>query len=76
MLPQRLDERELRRVFDYRSFDGGSFRNVVVDILTQLYGHSLYHRGQIASLVRATCGRPIETDFVFWSREPIAAPGE
>jgi uncharacterized damage-inducible protein DinB len=73
---ERLDEKELSRVFDYRSIDGGWFRNAVVDILTQLYGHSLYHRGQIASLIRATGGQPVETDFVFWSREPIVAPAE
>jgi uncharacterized damage-inducible protein DinB len=73
---RRLDEKELSRAFDYRSIDGGWFRNTVVDILTQLYGHSLYHRGQIASLIRAAGGQPVETDFVFWSREPIAAPSE
>jgi uncharacterized damage-inducible protein DinB len=68
----RLDESELSRVFQYRSIDGGWFQNTVVDILTQLYGHSLYHRGQIASLIRAAGGQPVETDFVFWTREPIA----
>jgi uncharacterized damage-inducible protein DinB len=71
---ERLAECELGRAFEYRSIDGGWFRNTVVDILTQLYGHSLYHRGQIASLVRAAGGHPVETDFVFWSREPIATP--
>jgi uncharacterized damage-inducible protein DinB len=70
----RLDESELSRVFQYRSTDGGWFQNSVVDILTQLYGHSVYHRGQIASLIRAAGGEPVETDFVFWSREPIAPP--
>ena len=48
---QGLDERELERVVAYQSVEGGWFRNVVADILAQLYGHSLYHRGQIASLV-------------------------
>ncbi len=71
---QRLDEGELSRVFEYRSIDGGWYRNTVIDILTQLHGHSIYHRGQIASLIRAAGGEPVETDFVFWSREAIAAP--
>jgi uncharacterized damage-inducible protein DinB len=71
---ERLDDDELSRVFEYRSVDGGWFRNTVFDILTQLYGHSLYHRGQIASLIRSAGGQPVETDFVFWSRESIAAP--
>jgi len=69
-----LDERELERVVAYQSFEGGWFRNVVADILTQLYGHSLYHRGQIASLVRAAGGEPAVTDFIFWTRESIAPP--
>jgi uncharacterized damage-inducible protein DinB len=71
---QGLDEQELNRVVAYQSVEGGWFRNVVTDILTQLYGHSLYHRGQIASLVRSASGKPAETDFIFWSREPIAPP--
>jgi uncharacterized damage-inducible protein DinB len=50
---ERLDEAVLSREFEYKSIDGGSYRNRVVDILTQLYGHSLYHRGQIASIFRS-----------------------
>jgi len=69
-----LDERELDRVVTYQSVEGGWFRNVVADILTQLYGHSLYHRGQIASLVRAAGGEPAATDFIFWCREPTGPP--
>lgn len=49
-------------------------RYVVEDILTQLFGHSWYHRGQIALLVRACGGQPAETDFVFWTREPVSSP--
>jgi uncharacterized damage-inducible protein DinB len=71
---QRLNEVELERVFVYQTTEGEWFRSVVADVLTQLYGHSLYHRGQIASLVRAAGGEPAETDFIFWSREAIPAP--
>jgi uncharacterized damage-inducible protein DinB len=70
----RLRESELGRAFEYRSTEGGSFRSLVADVLTQLFGHSWYHRGQVASLVRAAGGEPVETDFIFWSREPIAPP--
>jgi uncharacterized damage-inducible protein DinB len=66
-----LDDAELGRVFEYTSYEGARFRGRVEDILTQLFGHSLYHRGQIASLVRAMGGEPAVTDFVFWSREPV-----
>jgi len=71
---QRLSEAEIQREFVYQSTEGDWFRSVVADVLTQLHGHSLYHRGQIASLVRAACGQPAETDFIFWSRESIPPP--
>src|SRR5690349_17884670 len=67
----RLDDAELERVFEYRALDGPRYRNRVEDILTQLFGHSWYHRGQIALLLRQAGGEPAATDFVFWSREFI-----
>jgi uncharacterized damage-inducible protein DinB len=71
---ERLDDAQLSRVFEYQSLDGGRYRNTVEDILTQLFGHSCYHRGQIASLVREAGGEPAVTDFVFWTRQPIPPP--
>ncbi len=67
----RLDDAALARVFEYQSLDAGRFRNTIEDILAQLYGHSWYHRGQIASLVRQAGGEPAATDLVFWTREPV-----
>jgi uncharacterized damage-inducible protein DinB len=69
----RLDDAALACVFEYQSLDSGRFRNTVEDILTQLFGHSWYHRGQIASLVKAAGGKPAATDFVFWARERVPA---
>jgi uncharacterized damage-inducible protein DinB len=66
-----LDETELSRVFEYRSLEGERFRNRVEDIVTQLFGHSWYHRGQVAMLVRELGGEPAVTDYVFWVREPV-----
>jgi uncharacterized damage-inducible protein DinB len=70
----RLDEPEVSRTFEYRSYEGEWYRNTVEDILTQLFGHSWYHRGQIALLMRSIGGEPAATDFVFWTREPIPPP--
>ena len=67
----RLDDAELGRVFEYQSYDAGRFRNRVEDILTQLFGHSWYHRGQIAMLVRAAGGEPAVTDLIYWCREAV-----
>ena len=66
-----LSDAELERVFEYQSYDGGRFRNSVEDIFTQLFGHSWYHRGQIAQLLRMIGAEPAVTDFVFWVREPV-----
>jgi uncharacterized damage-inducible protein DinB len=68
------DDDELARVFEYQSLDAGRFRSRVEDILAQLFGHSWYHRGQIAMLVRAAGGQPAVTDLVFWCREPVTGP--
>jgi uncharacterized damage-inducible protein DinB len=70
-----LDDAAIARPFEYRSFEGQPFRNTVEDILTQLYGHSLYHRGQIALLLRAMGAEPASTDFLFWTREALGPPG-
>jgi uncharacterized damage-inducible protein DinB len=67
----QLNDEELGRVFTYQSLDNKRFRNTIEEILTQLFGHSLYHRGQIAQLVKALGGEPAVTDFVYWSRESL-----
>ncbi|HSE30590.1 MAG TPA: DinB family protein [Pyrinomonadaceae bacterium] len=66
-----LTDEDLEQVFEYTSYEGKRFRNSIGDILTQLFGHSWYHRGQIAALVRQMGGEPAVTDFVFWAREPV-----
>jgi uncharacterized damage-inducible protein DinB len=67
----RLTDEELARTFEYKSLDAGRFRNRIEDILAQLFGHSSYHRGQIAMLVRAAGGEPAITDLIYWCREPV-----
>jgi uncharacterized damage-inducible protein DinB len=67
----KIDDAELVRPFEYRSIDGKQFRNAIHDILTQLFGHSLYHRGQIAALIRSMGCEPAITDFIYWTREPL-----
>ena len=67
----QLNDAELRRVFEYQSYEGNRFRNTIEEILTQLFGHSWYHRGQIAQLVRSIGAEPAVTDFVFWARESV-----
>jgi len=68
----RVEDGDLAREFEYQSLDAGRFRNRVEDILMQLFGHSWYHRGQIAMLVRKAGGEPAVTDLVYWCREAVA----
>ncbi len=70
-----LTDEELAREVEYQSLDAGRFRSRLEDILAQLFGHSWYHRGQVAMLVRAAGGEPAPTDFIYWSREPIPIAG-
>lgn len=69
----KADDDTLGREFEYRSLDAGRFRNRIEDILAQLFGHSWYHRGQIAMLVRACGGEPAITDLIYWCRESVDA---
>ncbi len=48
----RVTDEELGREVEYQSLDAGRFRNRVEGILAQLFGHSWYHRGQIARHAR------------------------
>jgi len=70
----RLNDADLARSFEYRSQEGEWYRNSIQDILTQLFGHSLSHRGQISALVRSLGCEPAATDFVFWTRQLIPGP--
>jgi uncharacterized damage-inducible protein DinB len=64
-----LSDRDLERVFEYRRTEGDQYRNSVEDTLTQLHGHAIYHRGQIATLLRRMGFQPAATDFIFWARQ-------
>jgi uncharacterized damage-inducible protein DinB len=63
-----LRDGDWQRTVEYQSLDAGRFRNTLGEILTQLYGHSLYHRGQIALQLRALGCAPPVTDFIYWAR--------
>lgn len=67
-----IRDADVQRSFEYQSIDAGRFRNTLGEVLTQLHGHSLYHRGQIALCLRALgCAPPI-TDYIYSARVPVA----
>jgi uncharacterized damage-inducible protein DinB len=71
----QLNDSDLARAFEYQSYEGQRFQNTIEDILTQLFGHSWYHRGQVALLLRAIGAEPAVTDIVFLTRKPVGAAG-
>lgn len=67
----KLDDAETERVIVYRSTEGAGYENTVQEILTQLFGHSIHHRAQIATLFRALGEEPPLADFIFWARRKV-----
>jgi uncharacterized damage-inducible protein DinB len=67
-----IRDADVERPFEYKSLDAGRFRNTLGEVLTQLHGHSLYHRGQIALQLRALGCTPPTTDFIYWARVAVA----
>jgi len=62
----------------YKNSKGESWTSSIVDVLTHVVMHSAYHRGQIASHMRAAGQTPAYTDFIHGARQglfksPLAA---
>jgi uncharacterized damage-inducible protein DinB len=54
----------------YTSTKGVSYTNRVDDVMAHVIMHQAYHRGQIASDLRAQGDTPAVTDFIHYQREP------
>ncbi len=55
----------------YKNSKGEAWTNTVADILTHVMLHSAYHRGQIASHMRAAGEQPAYTDFIHPIRQGL-----
>jgi uncharacterized damage-inducible protein DinB len=64
--PARLDDK-----VSYKNSKGELWTSSVEDILTHVLLHSAYHRGQIASHVRAIGETPAYTDFIHATRNGL-----
>lgn len=62
----------LQQPVRYRNSAGTYFETPPAAMLTHLALHGAYHRGQIATLLRAAGYDPVNTDYIAWAR---AAPG-
>lgn len=64
-----IENVDLTKEITYSNSSGNSYSNVVSDILFHAFNHSTYHRGQIASLLKANAIQPPTTDYIMIKRE-------
>jgi uncharacterized damage-inducible protein DinB len=65
----RLSAAQLGENVIYKNSKGEGWTSTVGDILTHVLLHSAYHRGQIASQMRADGDQPAYTDFIHATRK-------
>ncbi len=70
-----LTGKTLDVVATYKNSKGIEYRTSYRDILTHVFLHSTYHRGQVAMAVRAQGGTPAYTDYIAFVRESESAGG-
>jgi len=64
-------ETDLERAVSYQNTKGETWRSYKRDILMHVVLHSAYHRGQIATDMRAAGFSPAYTDFIHAIREEL-----
>jgi uncharacterized damage-inducible protein DinB len=72
-LSSALTDEALGRGITYRNSAGDEFTSSLEDMLTHVMMHGSYHRGQVASLIRAAGDTPAPTDYIFFARGSPAA---
>jgi uncharacterized damage-inducible protein DinB len=66
LAPEDLDE-----TVSYKNSKGEPWTSTVEDVVTHVLLHSAYHRGQIASFMRASGDTPAYTDFIHAVRQGL-----
>ncbi|HZG58568.1 DinB family protein [Paenibacillus sp.] len=60
---------DFERLVVYRTSTGAEFRTSVADILTHVFLHGSYHRGQINARLRGAGLEPTPVDYILFARE-------
>ena len=63
-----LSDARLAQTVRYRNTKGEDWQSTVSDILTHVFMHAAYHRGQIATAMREAGCAPAYTDFIHAAR--------
>jgi uncharacterized damage-inducible protein DinB len=67
----QIEAGQLSRSVSYKNSKGESWTSQISDILMHVVMHSAYHRGQIASDIRAAGYTPAYTDFIHGIRSGL-----
>lgn len=67
----QLSAAQLPENVGYKNSKGEPWASTVEDVLTHVLLHSAYHRGQIASEMRARGQQPAYTDFIHATRQGL-----
>ena len=62
---------DVSQSISYRNSKGEEWTSTIVDVLTHVVIHSAYHRGQIASHMRANGQTPAYSDFIHGVRQDL-----
>lgn len=63
-----VSEADLNDTVQYQNSKGALFETSAQDILSHVLVHSGYHRGQVASALRAAGAEPVNTDYITYVR--------
>ena len=62
---------DVSQSISYKNSKGEEWSSTIVDVLTHVIMHSAYHRGQIATHMRASGQTPANTDFIHGVRQGL-----
>jgi uncharacterized damage-inducible protein DinB len=68
---ESISDSDLSRTVSYKNSKGEAWSSTVIDVVTHVLLHSAYHRGQIASQMRASGRTPAYTDFIHAVRQGL-----
>jgi len=63
-----LSAPEFDRSISFRFIGGGTGVMTCGEMLLHVVNHGTYHRGQIAAKVRELGGKPVSTDYIYYTR--------